>query len=65
MKLPKVTKDAIFFKKLTISQKLSFKLFFLNLADVGQNQDSGLHAKKSGVIFLSLNYCQKSMVLCF
>ena len=51
IKLPKGTKSAIFFKKLIISQKLSFKLFFFKPVYISQNQDSGLHAKKSGAIF--------------
>ena len=44
----KVTKMPLFFKKLTISQKLSFKLFFFNPEYIGQHQDSELFAKKIG-----------------
>ena len=34
-----------------ISQKLSFKLFFLKLEYAGQNENNGIYPKKFGVIF--------------
>ena len=49
-----MAKDAInaaFFQEIGNFSKTELETIFLNLSYVGQNQDSGLHAKRSGVIF--------------
>ena len=49
-----MAKDAInaaFFQEIGNFSKTELLTIFLKLAYVGQNQDSGLYPKKSGVIF--------------
>ena len=52
LKSPKDTKNASFFKKLMISQKSSFKLFFSTKHMLGKFKIVDYVQKKSGVIFL-------------
>ena len=50
-KSPKLQKNAIFFQEFNNFSKIIRENIFLKLKHVGQNQVSGLHPKKSGVIF--------------
>ena len=51
LKPPKHTKTATFSQEISNFSKTELSTIFSNLSNVGQNQNSGLHAKKSGVIF--------------
>ena len=51
-KSPKMTRNAIFFQEIDNFSKFIRETIFLKLDYCGQNQVSGLHPKKSGVIFL-------------
>ena len=51
LKSPKLQKNAIFFQEFNNFSKIIRENIFLKLKHVGQNQVSGLHPKKSGVIF--------------
>ena len=61
-KSPKMQENATFFQEINNFSKIIRENIFLKLESVGQNHFSGLHAKKSGVIFFSLNYCPKSIL---
>ena len=50
-KSPKMQENAIFFQEINNFSKIIRENIFLKLESVGQNYFSGLHAKKSGVIF--------------
>ena len=50
LKSPKM-KNAIFFQEINNFSKIIHENIFLKLEYVGQNYVSGLHPKKSGVIF--------------
>ena len=43
--------NAIFFQEINNFLKIIRETIFFKLESVGQNHSSGLHAKKSGVIF--------------
>ena len=51
IKSPKGTKNAPFFQEINNISKTELSTIFLNPEYAGQNQDSELYAKKSGVIF--------------
>ena len=46
-----ICQNAFFFQEIRNFSKITHENFFLRLESVGQNQVSGLHPKKSGVIF--------------
>ena len=48
---PKMLRNAIFFQEINDFSKFIRETIFLKLEYCGQNQVSGLHPKKSGVIF--------------
>ena len=50
-KSPKMQESAIFFQEINNFLKTIRETIFLKLESVGQNNFSGLHAKKLGVIF--------------
>ena len=50
-KSPKMQENAFFFQEINNFSKIIRENIFLRLESVGQNQVSGLHPKKSGVIF--------------
>ena len=50
-KSPKMQENATFFQEINNFSKIIRENIFLKLESVGQNHFSGLHAKKSGVIF--------------
>ena len=50
-KSPKDTKKASFFQEINNFSKNELLTIFFSLEYAGQNQDSGLGAKKSGVVF--------------
>ena len=50
-KSPKMPRNAIFFQEINNFSKFIRETIFLKLEYCGQNQVSGLHPKKSGVIF--------------
>ena len=50
-KSPKMSRNAIFFQEICNFSKFIRKAIFLILEYCGQNQVSGIHPKKSGVIF--------------
>ena len=56
---PKGTKIASSFREITNFSKTELQTIFLSLASAGQNQISGLHAKKSGVIFFKPKSLEK------
>ena len=50
-KSPKMQENAFFFQEINNFSKIIRENIFLRLESVGQNQVSGPHTKKSGVIF--------------
>ena len=50
-KSPKMQKNAIFFQEINNFSKSIPEIIYLKLEYCGQNQVSGLHPKKLGVIF--------------
>ena len=50
-KSPKMQENSIFFQEIDNFSKIICETISFKLEYVGQNQVSGLHAKKSGVIF--------------
>ena len=52
-KSPKMQENAFFFQEINNFSKITRENIFLRLESVGQNQVSGLHPKKSGVIFFN------------
>ena len=50
-KSPKMQENAMFFQEINNFLKTIRETTFVKLESVGQNHFSGLHAKKSGVIF--------------